>query len=47
MGYVGIAFFVVWQNKAEILFRLDLLIYTIQLVLNLLWSFFFFTLKSL
>lgn len=43
---MGIAFFLVWQNKTELLFRPALLAYGIQLILNLLWSFFFFTLKS-
>ncbi|MBO8130879.1 MAG: tryptophan-rich sensory protein [Candidatus Marinimicrobia bacterium] len=43
---MGIAFFLIWQNKTEILFKPALLIYAIQLILNLFWPFFFFILKN-
>ncbi|MEO0026460.1 MAG: TspO/MBR family protein [candidate division WOR-3 bacterium] len=43
---MGIAFYLIWQQGYSVKLRLAFAVYALQLILNLLWSLFFFGLHS-
>ncbi|MEO0052443.1 MAG: TspO/MBR family protein [candidate division WOR-3 bacterium] len=43
---MGIAFYLIWQQGYSAKLRLAFTVYALQLILNLLWSLFFFGLRS-
>ncbi|MEO0052595.1 MAG: TspO/MBR family protein [candidate division WOR-3 bacterium] len=43
---MGIAFYLIWQQGYSVQLRLAFAVYALQLILNLLWSLFFFGLHS-
>ncbi|MCX7732701.1 MAG: tryptophan-rich sensory protein [candidate division WOR-3 bacterium] len=43
---MGIAFYLIWQQGYSVKLRWALVVYGLQLILNLLWSLFFFGLRS-
>lgn len=43
---MGIAFYLIWEQGCSVPLRRAFAVYALQLILNLLWSFFFFGLRS-